>query len=144
MGLTFATREATLNNLPGPSSNTSFLLTSLATKNLNATDPVATPLASATARPSPTGSTQPKMPPWTAFANDLKEICLAATRTPHCAGYKDAEEVQQEFAVYMIKMGQLRALTGRKGEFRADGSVMISDNSYLASVVEEEETSAEL
>ncbi|EEF38056.1 Peroxidase 12 precursor, putative [Ricinus communis] len=40
-GLTFATRNATLANLPAPSSNTSTLLTSLATKNLNATDVVA-------------------------------------------------------------------------------------------------------
>ncbi|XP_010268569.1 PREDICTED: peroxidase 12-like [Nelumbo nucifera] len=40
-GLSFATREATLANLPAPSSNTSALLTSLATKNLDATDVVA-------------------------------------------------------------------------------------------------------
>jgi len=40
-GLTFATRDATLGNLPSPSSNTSVLLTSLATKNLDATDLVA-------------------------------------------------------------------------------------------------------
>jgi peroxidase len=40
-GLTFATRDATLANLPSPSSNTSVLLTSLATKNLDATDLVA-------------------------------------------------------------------------------------------------------
>ncbi|KAE8100385.1 hypothetical protein FH972_018291 [Carpinus fangiana] len=40
-GLTFATRDATLANLPAPSSNTSVLLDSLATKNLDATDLVA-------------------------------------------------------------------------------------------------------
>ncbi|XAR48645.1 Peroxidase [Bertholletia excelsa] len=40
-GLTFATREVTLANLPAPTSNTSFLLTNLATKNLDANDVVA-------------------------------------------------------------------------------------------------------
>jgi peroxidase len=40
-GLTFATRDVTLANLPSPSSNTSVILTSLATKNLDATDVVA-------------------------------------------------------------------------------------------------------
>nr|CAP72489.1 catharanthus roseus peroxidase 2a [Catharanthus roseus]CAP72491.1 peroxidase 2a precursor [Catharanthus roseus] len=40
-GLNFATQNETLNNLPPPSSNTSELLTSLATKNFNATDVVA-------------------------------------------------------------------------------------------------------
>ncbi|XP_010261010.1 PREDICTED: peroxidase 12-like [Nelumbo nucifera] len=40
-GLNFATTNATLNNLPPPSSNASFLLENLATKNLDATDVVA-------------------------------------------------------------------------------------------------------
>ncbi|KAI4352755.1 hypothetical protein L6164_006976 [Bauhinia variegata] len=39
-GLNFATREATLANLPAPSSNASVILSSLATKNLNPTDVV--------------------------------------------------------------------------------------------------------
>ncbi|XP_073124819.1 peroxidase 12 [Henckelia pumila] len=39
-GLNFATRNATLANLPPPSSNTTALLTSLATKNFTATDVV--------------------------------------------------------------------------------------------------------
>ncbi|KAL5069694.1 hypothetical protein RYX36_020581 [Vicia faba] len=40
-GLTFATREVTLQNLPSPTSNTTTILNSLATKNLNPTDVVA-------------------------------------------------------------------------------------------------------
>ncbi|KAI5654572.1 hypothetical protein M9H77_31759 [Catharanthus roseus] len=40
-GLNFATRADTIANLPPPTSNTSALLTSLATKNFNATDVVA-------------------------------------------------------------------------------------------------------
>ncbi|XP_057975487.1 peroxidase 12 [Malania oleifera] len=40
-GLTFATQNATLANLPAPTSNATTILTSLATKNLDATDTVA-------------------------------------------------------------------------------------------------------
>ncbi|KAJ1424976.1 Secretory peroxidase [Sesbania bispinosa] len=40
-GLTFATRNVTLENLPAPSSNTTTILDSLAKKNLNPTDVVA-------------------------------------------------------------------------------------------------------
>lgn len=40
-GLTFATRNETLANIPAPTFNTSSLLTSFASKNLNATDLVA-------------------------------------------------------------------------------------------------------
>lgn len=40
-GLNFATRNVTLANLPAPSSNTTTILNSLATKNLNPTDVVA-------------------------------------------------------------------------------------------------------
>ena len=40
-GLTFATREVTLANLPAPTSNASVILDSLATKKLDATDVVA-------------------------------------------------------------------------------------------------------
>lgn len=39
--LSFATRNATLANLPAPTANTSAILSSLATKNLDATDAVA-------------------------------------------------------------------------------------------------------
>lgn len=39
-GLTFASRQATLENLPPPSSNTTTILNSLATKNLDPTDVV--------------------------------------------------------------------------------------------------------
>lgn len=40
-GLTFATTQATLANLPAPTSNASVILSSLATKNFDATDVVA-------------------------------------------------------------------------------------------------------
>ena len=40
-GLTFATRELTVTNLPAPSSNTTTILTSLATKNLDPASVVA-------------------------------------------------------------------------------------------------------
>ncbi|XP_059631540.1 peroxidase 12-like [Cornus florida] len=40
-GLSFATRNATVKNLPAPTANTSFLLTDLATKKFDATDVVA-------------------------------------------------------------------------------------------------------
>ncbi|GFS46661.1 peroxidase superfamily protein [Actinidia rufa] len=190
-GLNFATREATIANLPGPTSNTSFLITSLATKNLDTTDLVAlsgghtiglSHCASFTGRLYPTQD--PTMDP--SFADDLKEICPAldtnATtvldiRTPNKFDNKyyvdlvnrqglftsdqdlytdsrtrdivekfadDEKLFFEQFVASMIKMGQLSVLTGRKGEVRADCSVRNSDNAYLASVVEEEETAAEL
>ncbi|KAJ0025926.1 hypothetical protein Pint_07889 [Pistacia integerrima] len=81
-GLTFATRNATVANLPAPSSNTSVLLTSLATKNFDATDVVAlsgghtigiSHCNSFTDRLYPTQD--PTMDK--TFANDLKETCPA-------------------------------------------------------------------
>lgn len=96
-GLNFATREATLANLPAPSSNTSLLLTFLATKNLDATDLVALSgghtigrghCSSFTDRLYPTQD--PTMDP--TFADDLKEVCpttestnttMLDTRTPN-------------------------------------------------------------
>ncbi|XP_031251888.1 peroxidase 12-like [Pistacia vera] len=81
-GLTFATRNATVANLPAPSSNTSVLLTSLATKNFDATDIVAlsgghtigiSHCNSFTDRLYPTQD--PTMDK--TFANDLKETCPA-------------------------------------------------------------------
>ncbi|VVA39642.1 PREDICTED: peroxidase [Prunus dulcis] len=81
-GLNFATQNATLANLPPPSSNTSKLLTDLAKKNLDATDVVAlsgghtiglSHCSSFTGRLYPTQD--PTMDK--TFANDLKEICPA-------------------------------------------------------------------
>ncbi|KAL3504528.1 hypothetical protein ACH5RR_034369 [Cinchona calisaya] len=85
-GLNFATRDATLANLPSPSSNTSALLTSLATKNFDATDVVAlsgghtigiSHCTSFTPRLYPTQD--PTMEE--KFANDLKKICPEANST---------------------------------------------------------------
>ncbi|KAK2972583.1 hypothetical protein RJ640_020136 [Escallonia rubra] len=82
--LDFASRNATLANLPAPTSNTSALLTSLATKNLDATDVVALSgghtigvghCDSFTGRLYPTqGSTMDKT-----FATNLKVVCPTAT-----------------------------------------------------------------
>ncbi|XP_059628607.1 peroxidase 12-like [Cornus florida] len=47
-----------------------------------------------------------------------------------------------QFALSMIKMGQLSVLTGRKGEVRANCSIRNSDNhSYLTYMVEDDEES---
>ncbi|KAL3513944.1 hypothetical protein ACH5RR_026661 [Cinchona calisaya] len=79
-GLNFATRDATIANLPPPTSNTSAILTSLATKNFDATDVVAlsgghtigiSHCASFTGRLYPTQD--PTMEE--TFANDLKQTC---------------------------------------------------------------------
>ncbi|KAL8132964.1 peroxidase 12-like [Apium graveolens] len=79
-GLNFATTEATLQNLPAPSSNADALLTALATKNLDATDVVAlsgghtiglSHCSSFSDRLYP--SEDPTMDP--EFAQDLKNIC---------------------------------------------------------------------
>ncbi|KAF8411602.1 hypothetical protein HHK36_004159 [Tetracentron sinense] len=96
-GLTFATRDATVANLPAPTSNASVLITSLATKNLDATDLVALSgghtigighCASFIERLYPTQD--PTMDE--TFAEDLKETCptensnsttVLDTRTPN-------------------------------------------------------------
>ncbi|KAK3043914.1 hypothetical protein RJ639_000613 [Escallonia herrerae] len=79
-GLNFATRDATIANLPPPTSNASAILAFLATKNLDATDVVALSgghtigighCSSFTHRLYP--SQDPTMEK--TFANDLKQIC---------------------------------------------------------------------
>ncbi|KAK6940051.1 hem peroxidase [Dillenia turbinata] len=79
-GLNFASQQATIDNLPAPTSNTSALLTFLATKNLDATDLVALSgghtigrghCSSFTNRLYPTED--PTMDE--TYAEDLKEIC---------------------------------------------------------------------
>ncbi|XP_042513532.1 peroxidase 12-like [Macadamia integrifolia] len=79
-GLSFATRETTLANLPAPSSNTTTLLTSLAAKKLDATDVVAlsgghtiglSHCSSFTDRLYPTQDTTMDK----TFANNLKSTC---------------------------------------------------------------------
>ncbi|BFG40868.1 hypothetical protein CerSpe_271420 [Prunus speciosa] len=83
-GLNFATQNATLANLPPPTSNTSKLLTDLAKKNLDATDVVAlsgghtiglSHCSSFDERLYPTQD--PTMDK--TFANDLKQICPTNT-----------------------------------------------------------------
>ncbi|XP_043718749.1 peroxidase 12-like [Telopea speciosissima] len=82
-GLSFATREATLANLPAPSSNTTTILTSLATKKFDATDVVAlsgghtigiSHCSSFTNRLYPTQDTNMDK----TFANNLKSTCPAS------------------------------------------------------------------
>ncbi|KAL8134470.1 peroxidase 12-like [Apium graveolens] len=78
-GLNFATRDATLANLPRPSSNASVILSALANKSLDATDSVAlsgghtigmSHCISFTDRLYPQDPTMDE-----AFANDLKNTC---------------------------------------------------------------------
>ncbi|KDP36576.1 hypothetical protein JCGZ_08343 [Jatropha curcas] len=85
-GLTFATLNVTLANLPAPTSNTTTLLTSLATKNFDPTDVVALSgghtiglghCTSFTERLYPTQD--PTMDK--TFANNLKEICPTSNST---------------------------------------------------------------
>ncbi|XVF39045.1 hypothetical protein PTKIN_Ptkin01aG0004000 [Pterospermum kingtungense] len=85
-GLTFATRNVTLQNLPAPSSNASTILSSLATKNFDPTDVVAlsgghtigiSHCTSFTGRLYPTqDSTMDKT-----FANNLKKTCPTTNST---------------------------------------------------------------
>ncbi|KAK3018018.1 hypothetical protein RJ639_004738 [Escallonia herrerae] len=82
--LNFASRNVTLANLPAPTSNTSALLTSLATKNLDATDVVALSgghtigighCSSFTGRLYPTQDANMDK----TFATNLKVVCPTAT-----------------------------------------------------------------
>ncbi|XP_022850230.1 peroxidase 12-like [Olea europaea var. sylvestris] len=85
-GLNFATRNVTLANLPPPSSNTSALLTSLATKNLDPTDVVALSGGHTIGLGHCTSFTDrlyPTQDPTMAqtFANNLRVICPVANST---------------------------------------------------------------
>ncbi|PQQ08581.1 peroxidase 12 [Prunus yedoensis var. nudiflora] len=83
-GLNFATQNATLANLPPPTSNTSKLLTDLAKKNLDATDVVALS-GGHTIGLSHCDSFDERLYPTQdptmdkTFANDLKQICPTNT-----------------------------------------------------------------
>ncbi|CAL5384325.1 unnamed protein product [Camellia sinensis] len=184
-GLTFATTNVTLANLPAPSSNTTTLLSSLATKKFDATDVVAlsgghtigiSHCSSFTDRLYPQDTNMDKT-----FANNLKVTCPALDtdnttvldiRSPNKFDnkyYVDLMNRQglftsdqdlytdkrtrdivksfavnetlffEKFVLSMTKMGQLTVLTGTEGEIRANCSVRNSDNSYLASVVGQEQ-----
>ncbi|PIN00196.1 Peroxidase [Handroanthus impetiginosus] len=85
-GLNFATINATLANLPPPSSNTAALLTSLATKNFTATDVVALSgghTIGISHCNSFTDRLYPNQDPIMdqTFANNLKNICPTANST---------------------------------------------------------------
>ncbi|KAK3230186.1 hypothetical protein Dsin_002067 [Dipteronia sinensis] len=187
-GLTFATAQATLDNLVPPFADTTFLLNRLATKNLDKTDAVAlsgghtigiSHCSSFTDRLYPTQD--PTMDK--TFANNLKKTCPALDtpntvfqdiRTPNVFDNKYYVDLMNrqglftsdqdlytdkrtrdivtsfaineklffdQFALSMIKMGQMSVLTGTQGEVRANCSVRNPDNkSYLASVVDDEVT----
>nr|ACK57683.1 peroxidase 4 [Litchi chinensis] len=185
-GLTFATEQATLDNLVPPTANTTFILNRLATKNLDKTDAVAlsgghtigiSHCTSFTERLYPT--VDPTMDK--TFAKNLKESCptidsnntvFQDIRSPNAFDNKyyvdlmnrqglftsdqdlytdkrtrdivtsfavDEKLFFEQFALSMIKMGQLSVLTGNQGEIRANCSVRNTDNKkFLASVVDEE------
>ncbi|KAK1553945.1 hypothetical protein Q3G72_005562 [Acer saccharum] len=187
-GLTFATAQATVDNLVPPTADTTFLLNRLATKNLDKTDAVAlsgghtigiSHCSSFTDRLYPTQD--PTMDE--TFANNLKKTCPAVDtpntvfqdiRTPNVFDNKyyvdlmnrqglftsdqdlytdkrtrdivtsfavDEKLFFDQFALSMIKMGQMSVLTGIQGEVRANCSIRNPDNkSYLASVVDDEVT----
>ncbi|CAK9134679.1 unnamed protein product [Ilex paraguariensis] len=85
-GLSFATRNATLANLPPPTSNTTALLTSLATKNFDATDVVALSgghTIGISHCNSFTGRLYPTQDPTMdkTFANNLKTVCPTRNST---------------------------------------------------------------
>ncbi|TJX35222.1 hypothetical protein E8P77_34410, partial [Soehngenia saccharolytica] len=85
-GLTFATRNATIANLPAPTSNASFLLTELAKKKLDAADVVALSGGHTIGRShcnSFTGRLYPTQDPTMeeSFAEDLKGVCPTANST---------------------------------------------------------------
>ncbi|KAH8509104.1 hypothetical protein H0E87_011027 [Populus deltoides] len=183
-GLKFATQNETLDNLPPPFANADTILSSLATKGLDATDVVAlsgghtigiSHCSSFTDRLYPTQD--PTMDK--TFANNLKEVCptrdfnnttVLDIRSPNkfdnkyyvdlmnrqglftsdqdlytnkkTRGIVTSFAVNQslffdKFVVAMIKMSQLKVLTGNQGEIRASCSERNSGYSYLESVVEE-------
>ncbi|CAK7346746.1 unnamed protein product [Dovyalis caffra] len=183
-GLNFATRNETLNNLPPPFANADTILSSLATKNFDATDVVAlsgghtigiSHCSSFTDRLYPTQD--PTMDK--TFANNLKGVCprsdsnnttVLDIRTPNkfdnkyyvdlmnrqglftsdqdlytnkkTRGIVTSFAVNQtlffeKFVLAMIKMSQLKVVTGNQGEIRSRCSVRNSGYSYLGSVVEE-------
>ncbi|KAA8546592.1 hypothetical protein F0562_002669 [Nyssa sinensis] len=85
-GLSFATRNTTLANIPAPTSNTSFLLSSLATKNFDATNVVALSGAHTIGRGHCTSFTQRLYPTQDStmdktFANNLKGVCPTSNST---------------------------------------------------------------
>lgn len=85
-GLTFATTNATLQNLPPPTANASAILASLATKNLDPTDVVALSgghTIGISHCPSFTNRLYPTQDPNMdkTFANNLKGICPTSNST---------------------------------------------------------------
>ncbi|KAL3840124.1 hypothetical protein ACJIZ3_024715 [Penstemon smallii] len=164
-GLNFATTNSTLANLPAPSSNTTALLTSLATKNFTTTDVVALsdPIMDKTL------ATNLKTTCPTANSNNTVVLDIRSPNSFDNKYYVDLMNRQglftsdqdlytdsrtrgivtsfavnqtlffEKFVSAMIKMSQLSVLTGREGEIRANCSVVNSDNVLLSSVVGEEQ-----
>ncbi|XP_038700394.1 peroxidase 12-like [Tripterygium wilfordii] len=184
-GLTFATEQVTLANLPAPFSNASVILDSLATnQNLDATDVVALS-GGHTIGISNCGAFEGRLYPNQdssmdkTLANNLKKVCPALNangtvvmdiRTPnkfdnrYYVGLMNRQGLFtsdqdlytdrrtrgivtqfainetlffEKFVASMIKMSQLRVLTGRNGEIRARCSATNSNGKYLESVVKE-------
>ncbi|GJZ13194.1 peroxidase 12 [Tanacetum coccineum] len=159
-GLTFATQNATLANLPAPTSNASTILSALATKNLTPTDVVA--LSGGTlSEVCPTNTTDATtvmdiLSP-IKFDNkyfvDLMNRHGLFTSDQDLYTHKETKPIVESFAhdeklffekfvKAMIKMGQMEVLTGGKGEIRAHCSIRNPDNkAYFSYLVEEEELS---
>ncbi|XXG77144.1 hypothetical protein AAC387_Pa08g1354 [Persea americana] len=184
-GLTFATRDATLNSLPGPNEQTPALIAALSRINLDVTDLVAlsgghtigiSHCTSFEDRLYPTQDTTMDQ----TFAKNLKVTCPKKNssnttpldiRSPNKFDnkyYVDLMNRQglftsdqglysnkttqpivtkfainetaffEQFALSMVKMGQLSVLTGTQGEIRANCSARNSARSALWSVVDDE------
>ncbi|KAJ8620015.1 hypothetical protein MRB53_028544 [Persea americana] len=184
-GLTFATRDATLNSLPGPSEKTPALIAALSRINLDVTDLVAlsgghtigiSHCTSFEERLYPTQDTTMDQ----TFSKNLKVTCPKLNssnttpldiRSPNKFDnkyYVDLMNRQglftsdqdlysnkttrpivtkfainetaffEQFALSMVKMGQLSVLTGTQGEIRANCSARNSARSALWSVVDDE------
>ncbi|XP_039126344.1 peroxidase 12-like [Dioscorea cayenensis subsp. rotundata] len=181
-GLTFATQNVTLADLPPPTSNVSFLINTLNKLNLTITDLVTLSgghtigLAHCTSFTNRLYQTQDTNMDKT-FAKNLKLTCPAANttnttvndiRTPNTFDnkyyvdlmnrqglftsdqglYSDSRtkslvlkfalnqtQFFEQFALSMVKMGQLSVLTGSKGEIRTNCSARNS-GSGLWSVLE--------
>ncbi|KAM7507926.1 hypothetical protein LguiA_018379 [Lonicera macranthoides] len=116
-GLNFATRNQTVDNLPPPTSNTTFLLTSLARKNLDPTDVVALS-GGHTIGISHCNSFTPRLYPTQdptmekTLAADLKVIC--PTNTTNKTTFMDIRSPNEFDNKYYVN------LVNRQGLFTSD------------------------
>ncbi|KAK3043911.1 hypothetical protein RJ639_000610 [Escallonia herrerae] len=121
--LDFAWRNVTLANVPAPTSTTNALLTSLATKNLDATDVVAL-----------SGGHTIGIGLQGVFTSDEDLYTVRRTRGIVTSFAVNQTLFFEKFVDAMMKMGQLNVLTGTQGEIRAN-----SNDAFLASNVDESE-----